>query len=437
VNILDRLRTSLDQGMGRAPAETTLPANAPRDAVNDALSYGVSVVAARPAPGAWYWQAVRVHHLSPEENHGNHHLFVDLNDPSAKAPDGDPLGRRIDGARARVTWEGGEQVIVVDKPAGEPGTNLPMWKWQVCAVEALGAANQELPSDRVVGLHTAHPDEGEGNTLFHHSFLVSFIKVRAPENELFDSVISGTIRNAEGRTAVLLEGTGKVATVPLDATGMFRFADLGPGEYTIAVEGTPFRSEPVRMDGRNRVQLDLNLVVADSIIGGAVRNGNGRTVVLMLSGKRLTQETLGAKEAYRFAGLKAGSYQVMIPGTRTASAAIAVDGRSSARADLVAPTAGRVLEHYVLFGPADEPSTQANLLLAQDFLLTFEPAFGFNPAEAARAGMVTIVGDDGAVAPQIEADLGADGTPVQRIAGTVEAVAAALEERIARGQPFS
>ena len=52
---------------------------------------------------------------------------------------------RVNGARLRVTWDGGEQIVTVDKPANEPGTNFPMWKWQVCAAEALG-----LPRDVLV-----------------------------------------------------------------------------------------------------------------------------------------------------------------------------------------------------------------------------------------------------------------------------------------------
>jgi hypothetical protein len=36
----------------------------------------------------------------------------------------------------------------------------------------------------------------------------------------------------------------------------------------------------------------------------------------------------------------------------------------------------------------------------------------------------------------VAAALAADGTPVQRIAGSVEAVSAALAARIASGQPF-
>ena len=154
---------------------------------------------------------------------------------------------------ARVTWEGGEQVITVDKPANEPGTNFPMWKWQVCTVEML-----DLPSDRVTGLHTGHPDEppGMGNTLFHHSFAVHFqraIKNTQPgpgPQQPPGSVISGTVSGAAGRTLLLtLEGE-IVARQTLDATGAYRFEGLSAGGYVLAVEGSGVHSGIVAVDGK-------------------------------------------------------------------------------------------------------------------------------------------------------------------------------------------
>ena len=109
----------------RRPQQSRRAAStAPREAVNDAQAYGVAIVPAAVPPGAWYWQAVRVHHLTPEENGGNHHIFLDLLDP-ATATDASPLGGRVFGARVRITWEGGEQVVTLEKPVNEPGDQLP------------------------------------------------------------------------------------------------------------------------------------------------------------------------------------------------------------------------------------------------------------------------------------------------------------------------
>ena len=247
-NVLGRLKGRRDVQGGHAQEPAALT---PLDAVNDATGYGVQVQPATVAPGALYWQAVRVHHLTPQENGGNHHIYLDVRDPLAG---GGAEGTRVNGARLRVTWDGGEQVVTVDKPANEPGTNFPMWKWQVCAVECLGpAGGAGLPSDRVTGLHTGHPDEATGNTLFHHSFNVLFVKARAAEHVYTDSVIYGVIHNGSGRTAVLLKDGKEVARKGLAVDETYRFPGLGAGEYVVALEGTDLRSASTRVNGRDQV----------------------------------------------------------------------------------------------------------------------------------------------------------------------------------------
>lgn len=226
------------------PGASMIEAAAAADTLNDATGYGVEVVAADVSAGTPYWRAVLVHHLTPDENHANHHLFLDVLDEQ---------GDRIAGARGRVTWEGGEQVITVDKPANEPGINFPMWKWQICTVEML-----DLPSDRVTGLHTGHPDEppGMGNTLFHHSFLVHFqraVKDTQPgpgPQQPPGSVISGTVSGAAGRVLLLMLEGEIVARQTLDATGAYRFEGLPAGGYVLAVEGTGVHSGIVVVDGK-------------------------------------------------------------------------------------------------------------------------------------------------------------------------------------------
>lgn len=407
---------------------------APRDVVNDATSYGVQIHTADVAPGTVYWQAVQVHHLTPEENGGNHHIYLDVFDPSLG---GEPFGGRVQNARLRVTWDGGEQIVTVDKPANEPGTNFPMWKWQVCAVECLGLSGQELPSDRVTGLHTGHPDEGAGNTLFHHSFKVTFVKAQAAAQVYTDSVIYGVIHNGAGRTALLTRGETEVARQSLGADEAYRFAGLGAGEYFIRIEGTSFRSAATQVNGRDQVQLNLTLTLQQSTIAGKVHNGAGREVALLKETIEVARQAVAADETYRFADLAAGVYRVSIPGTQVVSGPLTVNGTDTATADLVAPAPDKPLEHYVLFGPVDQAATRANLLLAQDYLLAFQPAFGFSAVEARSASAVTIIAKREEVGAEIEQQLVAAGATVQRIAGTAGAVAAELAARIRAGRAFN
>lgn len=408
---------------------------APRAALNDALAYGVAIMPVTASPGAWYWQAVRVHHLSPEENNGNHHIYVDLYD---SATGGGPAGygKRVFGGRARVTWDGGEQLVTVEKPVGEPGTNFPMWKWQVCAAEALGLPGAELPSDRVTGMHTGHPDEATGNTLFHHSFGVTFVRVRAPEAVYTDSVIYGRVHRAAGRTALLLSDDSLVASQVIGADETFRFTDLGAGNYAVGVDGTEFRSPVTHVSGQDQVQLDLTWLPAGSVLAGHVRNGTGRVVLLTRDGAEVATQAVAPDETYRFEGLAEGAYRVLVSGAPAISPVILLDGLNEAAADLVAPLSGKPLVHYVLFGPPDQPATRVNLLLAQDYLLAFGPSFGFHVEAARCASQVTIIADPSGVSAETEADLAAGGSVVQRIAGSVAEVSAGLAARVTRDQPF-
>jgi hypothetical protein len=429
-NLVDR---DTERGAVTVPADAA--STAPRDVVNDAQGYGVAIVPAVVAPGAWYWQAVRVHHLTPEENNGSHHIFLDILDP-ATAPNPGSLGGRVVDARARITWDGGEQIVTIDKPLSEPGSNFPMWKWQVCDVLALGLPGEELAADRVTGMHTGHPDEATGNTLFHHSFSVTFLKVLDPALIYTDSVIYGVIHNAAGRNAQLLRAETVVASQTVAADETFRFTNLGSGEYLVAVEGTQLRSTLVRVNGQDQANLDLTLVLAESVISGHVRNGAGRTLWLTRDGAQITTQPVAADESYQFTGLTAGTYRVAVAGTHIVSSPIALTGTDSATIALIAPAAGRSLPHYVLFGPAALPATQAYLLLAEDYLLAFEPSFGFRIEEATGAGMVTILAGLAAVDAEVESQLAAAGIPVQRIAGSVAEIAAVLAARVTSGKPF-
>jgi len=289
----------------------------------------------------------------------------------------------------------------------------------------------------VTGLHTGHPDEAAGNTLFHHSFDITYVKVQAAEQVYTDSVIYGVIHNGSGRTALLLQGEREVARKALGVDETFRFVELGAGEYVIAVQGTEFRSATTRVNGRDQVQLNLTLALRESTIAGRVTNGAGKTVALLKETVEVATQVVAADGTYRFTKLEAGTYRVVIAGTQVASEALNLNGANTATVDLVAPAPGKSITHYVLFGPSDRPRTRANLLLAQDFILAFTPVFGFNAEEAGAAGSITIIGAPEEVSTDTEKQLVDEGATVQRIAGNAGEVAAALAARIKAGRAFS
>jgi|YNPNPStandDraft_1061719.scaffolds.fasta_scaffold21940_4 hypothetical protein len=128
---------------------------------NDATDYGVQI---KHAPNA-AMRCIGVHHLSPQENRGNHHVYLDVLDQD---------GQRLKGAVVCYTWQGrnGDPLrVLCDKPDDEPAANIPLYPGQVLTLwvdtgEVIGA------SDQVSGVHTAHPDEAPGNTRYHHSFYI-------------------------------------------------------------------------------------------------------------------------------------------------------------------------------------------------------------------------------------------------------------------------
>lgn len=146
--------------------------------VNNAEQYGARIVRAEVAPGETYWQVIGVHHLQPDENRSNHHVYFEVLDEN---------GQRITSPTAWIgwTWEGRRpeepaNPVPVDKPAAEPGSNLPVFKGQTVSVWMNGLARDGADkSDRVENLHTNHADEpmSDGalfNTIGHHSFYVVF-----------------------------------------------------------------------------------------------------------------------------------------------------------------------------------------------------------------------------------------------------------------------
>lgn len=300
---------------------------------NDAAAYGVSIVEADVPPGETYWRAARVHHLTPTENGGNHHIYFDVLDEA---------GQRINGARVRITWDGGEDYVNVDKPANEPGANFPMWRGQVCRTELEG-----LPSDQVLGLKSGHPDEAPGNTWFHHSFLVVYERAVKPFVGPPASIVSGVVINGVGRTVLLLEHpqATEVARMPVASDATFRFSHLAAGTYVVEIEGTNIGSEPVTVDGQNEASVMLTVPLAASTVLGVVVNGEGR-VALLLTYPQMAEAaraTIADDATFRFDRLAAGTYTVSVEGTSIHSEPVTVDGENEGRVMLTVPRAASII----------------------------------------------------------------------------------------------
>ena len=214
------------------------------DVINDAEAYGVEIIPAAVEPGQAYWKVIRVHHLTPEENNGRHHIFLDAIDERDE---------RLYGTLFTILWDGGSDTVIIEKEPPEPGANFPMWKWQVCSVEGVGA-----PSDRVINLRTDHPDEAPGNTLFHHSFAITYLRTIAEEpSEPAYSVISGRVPAGGGHTLALLDDEDVIKTLVVGADEHYHFDDLSAGAYIVRDLSDLRVAGPVFLDGRDAVTLDF------------------------------------------------------------------------------------------------------------------------------------------------------------------------------------
>lgn len=217
------------------------------DPINDAEAYGVRIIAADVAPGEEYWKVIRVHHRTPAENGGNHHIYVDVLDADSA---------RIFGARLLVTWNGGSQDLTIDKPLSEPGTNFPMFHFAVHDVVVIS----DLLSDKVENIHTGHDDEAPGNTLFHHSFDIDFQRTVAggppPPPEI--STLGGRVPDGAGHTLVLLLAGTEIETTQAGADTRYRFQHLAAGQYTVRDQNDGRQAGPIAVDGSDAAfALDL------------------------------------------------------------------------------------------------------------------------------------------------------------------------------------
>ena len=403
--------------------------------VNDAVAYGVSIEEAKPPSGQLYWKVQRVHHLTSDENNFRQHIFVDMQDEA---------GNRLQGGAVRVSWPGGEQIITLNKPPGEPAGNFPMWKYQTCEVAAIGMPGETLVSDKVTGLHTGHKDEGPGNRLFHHSFAVIFQRSLAgAEAPPRASIISGRVTNGAGRTVLLLQEGVAVAQTVVAADESYSLTALAAGTYQVAVQDADVRSDPVAVDGRRPAVVNLMLPAApkeESTVSGRVLRGAGTTVELYASGALVHWTLVAADERYQFTALPAGLYRVGIAGKDVASEDFHLDGIGAHQQDLEIPApteaASKPLTRYVLFAPLNTVQGQIDWLLAAPYLQTFGLTAGANLDHAKLAAHVTIIGG-GPDAPGAAAEpaLAAAGCRVERIAGDANAVATELAQRIEAGQP--
>ena len=153
-----------------------------------------------------------------------------------------------------------------------------------------------------------------------------------------ESVIQGRVTGGAGRIVILTwEGGRQETTVGPDET--YRFEGLAPGIYQVQVADTDQVRAGIVLDGRNRVTVDFALLeppAAVSVIRGRVIHGGGRR--LRLEGPGGPYETTADPEGrFRFEGLAAGTYRLLVLDSDVVREDIVVDGRNEQIVELVLP----------------------------------------------------------------------------------------------------
>lgn len=143
------------------------------------------------------YEAALVHHLTPDENRGKNHIYVDVVDSAGQLVRGDAL-RSL---RIGWTWEGRRSdeaapPVTLDKGLDEPAGNVPIYKgmkvtvWLKRDVQRISELERDSQrvSDLVGGLHGMVEDVGSGNTWNHNSFYIIFRERSAKPVELNPAV---------------------------------------------------------------------------------------------------------------------------------------------------------------------------------------------------------------------------------------------------------
>jgi len=168
--------------------------------LNLAADYGVEIITNTPDPGSTVWMTIGTYHLSGYENRGKRNIFIETLDEN---------GQRLDGTKIGWNWAHSGTMpspAVVDKPANEPGANIPLFAGQDVSIWIL---DEDTPSDLVGGIHSNHPDEDEPNgekwnTVGHHSFYVVFQRRKAKTPPLIDLPAPDTPDTKDGQVGRIL-----------------------------------------------------------------------------------------------------------------------------------------------------------------------------------------------------------------------------------------
>jgi CRP-like cAMP-binding protein len=159
------------------PTETPVPPTAVpvRAVARAAAPAPVAKAAAAPAPSQQY-KLIESRRLTPCENRGLHNIFIKVVDPAGNPVDGVTIVQTAADQIGNVL----DKMVTGTKGPGQ--AEFVMWKFAQYAVYATNDGTNPAGGDVAQGMNANFTDEeacsdgGGGNTLFHNSFNVVFVK---------------------------------------------------------------------------------------------------------------------------------------------------------------------------------------------------------------------------------------------------------------------
>lgn len=278
-------RSGVESNLGAARGGWTGESGVSGRPDDNAGHYDVRIEDVMMDPGESYWRAVRVRHLSDEENQGRHNILVDALDPR---------GERLPGVRVCVRSVGEEEVIAVGVEGA--GASYTMSGDRTYSVEIMGDGEEAGRSERVYNLHADHPDESPGNTRFQHSFLVVFQQIlQRPQPEdagAGDDVLS-VEDSAEAPEFVLKKAIGEYVLLGNPGSPDTRTSMLLAVDYLVARRAT-FGFAPHEAEEAQQVLIigDTRSVSAEI---GAALVASGCSVHRISGDSAVVQEMLAAR----------------------------------------------------------------------------------------------------------------------------------------------
>lgn len=369
---------------------------------------GVTVKPVSVASGDKYWKLISAQYQNPDESGGNISIVIFVQDERGAPLPGQRVIQRFPGDQATgITDERGHYEFP-QSPDSSFSPDRAEHGPYIALVDG-------LPSDRV---------EGMGLPLRRHvQYILTFRRATAGGQAApAAGTVRGKIANAPLGVQVILNSLSQTRTAAINPDGTYTFSNVPAGEYVLKLSSGQTIQQQVKLAGGETLSFDYQFSSPPPAMGtvrGRISNAPAGARLVLKSAARSLDALVAPDGTYSLLNVPPGAYTLELSGVGVINANLNVVSGQTTTFDYPVSTppaaAKKVLKHYLLFGPGNQPGTLTNLILALDYVVHFAPTVGFSVEEALHAEHVTIVGGPGAVSVANEQRLREAGAQVARL----------------------